>query len=85
MEVFDGRSDKKKTLLKAFGLGGEVEEADSLKSKDFLIISRKMSIFSLCFICTEAIIAAIVEETTLEIKCYMARSIVGRVILKVSS
>lgn len=62
-----------------------MEETDSLKSRDFLIISRKTSIFSLCFICTQAIAAAMVEETTLEIKCYMTRSIVGGVILKGSS
>lgn len=38
-------------MLEVFGSGEGVEEAKSLRCKDFSIISRKASISSLCFIC----------------------------------
>lgn len=65
--AFDGKSAGRKNLLDAFGLGRGVRKPDSLISRDFLIILRKTSIFSLYFICADAMTAATAEITALKI------------------
>lgn len=82
--AFDGRSAREKTLLEVFKLVGRVEEPDSLKSKDFLIISCMVSISSLCLVCTDAMVVAMKEVTALEIECYIAGSIGGGNMLELS-
>lgn len=51
-------------------LGGGVVEDDSLKSREFLIISRKKSISPLCLACIAATAVAIVDVTAFVIDCW---------------
>lgn len=68
-------------MLDVFGLERGVEELDSLKSRAFSIISRRMSMFSLCLACMEAIAAATVEVTALEIECCIVEFIAGGAVI----
>lgn len=54
-----------------------MEEPDSLKSRDILIISRRTSISSLCLVWADAMAVTTAEVTALEIKCYIVGSIAG--------
>lgn len=68
-------------MLDAFGLKKGMKEPDSLKSRTFLIISRRASMFSLCLASAKAMAAATAEVTVLKIECYIVGSITGRVVI----
>lgn len=51
------------------GSGGGVAEKESLKNRDFSIISHKESISLLCLAWIVAIVVAITDVTTLVINC----------------
>lgn len=72
-------------MLDVFRSGGGVEEPNSLRSRDFLIILRMASISSLCLVCTDVMTAAMAEVTALEIKCCITGSIAGGNTSEVSS
>ena len=57
-----------------------MEETESLRSKDFLIISRRASISSSYFICIASMAAATADVTALAIDCLTVGSMsaVGR-------
>lgn len=68
-------------MLDAFGLEKGVKKPDSLKSRTFLIISHRASMFSLCLASAEAMAAATAEVTVLKIECYIVGSITRRVVI----
>lgn len=63
---------KGKALLGAFGLEKEVEEEESLRNNDFLIIFCKASIISSCFAYIASITTMTADVTALVIKCSTA-------------
>lgn len=82
---FDKRSASRESLLDVFGSEGKVEEPDSLKSRAYSIILHRASISSSYLICVDAIAAAMVKVTALEIECCIARSIAREDMLELSS
>lgn len=70
--VFGRKLVPRCALRIATRLEGKIAEKDSFKSKEFLIISRKTSIFSLCFACIVSIAAITANVTALAIDCLIA-------------
>lgn len=68
-------------MLDIFGSKKGVEEPDSLRNRDFSIISYKASISSLCLAYAKAMTVAIAEITALEIEFYIMGSIVGEAVI----
>lgn len=66
--AFDGRSVR---------LDRRVEESDFLRSRDILIISCNMSIFSLCLAWIDTMAVATAEGDMLDIEGYMAGFIIS--------
>lgn len=54
-------------LETASGLGKRIEEEESLRNKDFLIIFYRASIFSLCFVCITSTATTIADIKVLAI------------------
>lgn len=71
--------------MEIFWLKERVEDANSLRRRDFLIISCREGISSLCFVQTDAMTVVMAEVTILEIKYYMAKSIVDDNMKEMSS
>lgn len=69
MEVFGRESLSKRAFGIASELGERVAKKNSLKNKDFLIISQRESISILCLAWIEATAAATANVTTLVINC----------------
>ncbi len=56
--------------------GGEVIEGESLKSRDFSIISRRESILFSCLAWIEATAVATADDTALVIDCWREESMI---------
>lgn len=71
--------------METFWLKERVEDANSLRKRDFLIISCKEDISSLCFVQMDTITVVMAEVTILKIKYYMAKSIMDDNMKEMSS
>lgn len=67
--VFGRKSALRCALGIASGLGDGVAKGDSLKSRDFLIISRRDNILPLCLAWIAAMVVATADVTAFVIDC----------------
>lgn len=77
MEAFGRESPPGSVFGVVSGLGGGVAEEDSLKSRDFSIISRRESISLSCLVWIKATVVATADATALVIDYWREESMIS--------